>query len=66
MACDGCPPLSRLFEQYADGGGELLVCPICFNARKLDENAMVTNASLVGATPIFDWIGGDNAVIFSY
>ena len=20
VACDGCPPLSRLFEQYADGG----------------------------------------------
>ena len=32
VACDGCPPLSRLVEQF--GGGELLVCPICFNARK--------------------------------
>ncbi len=30
VACDGCPPLSRLFDQYAEGGGELLVCPICF------------------------------------
>src|SRR5207248_5438395 len=37
VACEGCPPLSRLFEQFADGGGELLVCPICFKARKLDE-----------------------------
>src|SRR5205809_7830184 len=43
-ACDGCPPLSRLFEQYADGGGELLVCPICFSARKLDEAGLVSNA----------------------
>src|ERR671934_1142988 len=41
VACDGCPPLSRLFEQFADGGGELLVCPICFNARKLDEESLV-------------------------
>ena len=39
VACDGCPPLARLFEQYADGGGELLVCPICFTARKLEEGA---------------------------
>src|SRR5207247_1489816 len=31
-ACDGCPPLSRLFQQYIDGGGELLVCPICCTA----------------------------------
>src|SRR2546426_11488756 len=34
VACDGCPPLARLFEQFAGGGGELLVCPICFDARK--------------------------------
>jgi predicted peroxiredoxin len=66
VACDGCPPLSRLFAQYADGGGKLLVCPICFNARKLDETAMVVNASLAGATPMFDWIGDDDAVVFSY
>jgi predicted peroxiredoxin len=66
VACDECPPLSRLFEQYADGGGQLLVCPICFNTRKLDDNALVANARLVGATPMFDWIGDDNALIFSY
>ena len=34
VACDGCPPVPRLFEQFADGGGELLVCPICFNGTK--------------------------------
>jgi predicted peroxiredoxin len=66
VACDGCPPLSRLFEQYADGGGELLVCPICFNARKLDESGMVANARLAGATPMFEWIGDDDAAVFSY
>jgi predicted peroxiredoxin len=66
VACDGCPPLSRLFEQYADGGGELLVCPICFNARKLEEGSLVRNAKLAGATPMFEWIGDGDAAIFSY
>jgi predicted peroxiredoxin len=66
VACDGCPPLSRLFEQYAEGGGELLVCPICFTARKLAEAGMVPNAELVGATPMFDWIGENEAAVFSY
>ena len=66
VACDGCPPLPRLFEQYADGGGELLVCPICFNARKLDATGMVANARLAGATPMFEWVGDDNPAIFSY
>lgn len=65
-ACDGCPPLSRLFEQYADGGGQLLVCPICFNARKLDQDAMVANANIAGATAMFDWLGDGDAAVFSY
>ena len=65
-ACDGCPPLDRLFQQYADGGGTLLVCPICWNARKLDDSAMVLNASLAGATPMLDWLGDDDRTIFSY
>jgi len=65
VACDGCPPLSRLFEQFADGGGELLLCPICFTARKLDEGQIVANAKLAGATPLWDWIG-EGATVFSY
>lgn len=65
-ACDGCPPVEKLFGQYADGGGELLVCPICFNARKLDEGSLVANARLAGATPLWEWIGDDDATVFSY
>jgi len=65
VACDGCPPLGRLFEQYADGGGELLVCPICFNTKTLDEASLVQNARLAGATPLWEWIG-DGATVFSY
>ena len=65
VACDGCPPLPKLFGQYAEGGGELLVCPICFSARKLDEGALVANAKLGGATPLWDWID-DGATVFSY
>lgn len=66
VACEGCPPLARLFQQYADGGGELLVCPICFTARKLDGSALVPNARLGGATPLWEWIGEDDATVFSY
>ena len=66
VACDGCPPLSRIFEQYAEGGGELLVCPICFDARKLDQGQLVGNARLAGATPLWEWIGDEPATVFSY
>lgn len=66
VACEGCPPIERLFEQFADGGGELIVCPFCFNARKLDEKDLVANARIGGATPLFEWIGDDAPAIFSY
>ncbi len=65
VACEGCPPLSRLFEQFAQGGGELLACPICVKARKLDESGFVANARLAGATPMLEWLG-DGATVFSY
>jgi hypothetical protein len=66
VACDGCPALALLFEQYSDAGGELLVCPICFNSRKLDDGLLVANARLAGATPLWDWIGDKPATVFCY
>lgn len=66
VACDGCPPLARLAEQYAVGGGRLLVCPVCFTARKLNADELVANAQLGGATPLWEWIGDDDATVFSY
>ena len=65
VACDGCPPLERLFADYASDGGKLLVCPICFDARKLDSQQLVDNAQIGGATPLWEWIG-DGATVFSY
>jgi predicted peroxiredoxin len=65
VACEGCPPLARLFQQYADGGGELLVCPICATARKVEASQLVPNARLAGATPLWEWIG-EGATVFSY
>jgi predicted peroxiredoxin len=65
VACDGCPPLDRMFADYASDGGKLLVCPICFDARKLDSEQLVDNAQIGGATPLWEWIG-DGATVFSY
>jgi predicted peroxiredoxin len=65
-ACDGCPPIERLFQQFQDGGGEFMACPICFNARKLSEDDLIDGARLVGATPLWEWIGVGGATVFSY
>jgi predicted peroxiredoxin len=66
VACDGCPPLARLFEQFSQGGGELMVCPICVKARKIDESGFVENARLAGATPMWEWLGDEGGAVLSY
>ena len=66
IACEGCPPLTDLVERYEKAGGRFLVCPICFDARKLDKSYLVTNAELGGTVPMWDWIGDEAATTFSY
>jgi predicted peroxiredoxin len=61
----GAPPVARLFAQFADAGGELYVCPICFDARKLDKDTLVAHAKIAGATPLWEYVG-DGATVFSY
>ena len=65
VACNGCPPLATLAAQYAEAGGEFMVCPVCFNARKLSEDDLLPSARIGGATPLWEWIG-DGVTVFSY
>src|SRR4051794_988602 len=53
VACEGCPPLPDLLNRYAAAGGRFLVCPICFNARQLDNGPLVGNAELGGTVPMW-------------
>jgi predicted peroxiredoxin len=66
VACDGCPPLPNLIERYVVAGGKFLICPICFNAKRLDETQLIKSAELGGTVVMWDWIGEDNATTFSY
>jgi hypothetical protein len=50
-------PLERLFQQFADGGGELWLCPICVNARGLADEQRAGNVRVAGATPTLEWTG---------
>ena len=66
VACDGCPPLRSLLERYAAAGGRYLVCPICFDAKGLDKGDLIAGAELGGTVPLWQWIGDDAPVTFSY
>src|SRR3954451_11360806 len=63
--CEGCPPLERLFAQFAGGGGELLGCPVWVGSRGPDAEGLVGNARVAGATSMFEWLGDEPGQIFS-
>jgi len=65
VACDGCPPIEELMKRYEAAGGELLVCPVCFNARRLEGAVLTPNARLGGTVQLWEWIG-EGATTFSY
>jgi hypothetical protein len=42
------------------------VCPICFNAKKLSPESLISGAELQGTVPLWAWIGDEAATTFSY
>jgi predicted peroxiredoxin len=65
-ACAGCPDIPGLMARFAAAGGSLLVCPICFTAKGLDEQTLLAHASLGGTVQLWEWIGPEAASCFSY
>jgi len=53
-------------DRYEKAGGRFLVCPICFDARKIDKGNLMSNAEMGGTIPMWDWIGDEAATAFSY
>ena len=45
VACDGCPPLSTLMSRYAAAGGQMIVCGVCVDAKKLAPQTFIPNAT---------------------
>lgn len=64
-ACEPCPSLPELLDRYEKAGGRLLVCPICFKAKQLDETRLVANAELAGTVQLWEWVGS-GATTFSF
>ncbi|MDP9219689.1 MAG: DsrE family protein [Actinomycetota bacterium] len=66
VACEGCPPLPDLLKRYEAAGGGYYVCPICFDAKQLDKEALIAGAELQGTVALWQWIGDEPATTFSY
>jgi predicted peroxiredoxin len=66
IACAGCPPLPELLDRYERAGGRYMVCPICFEAKQLPKDDLVSNAEIAGTVAMWEWIGDSGATTFSY
>jgi predicted peroxiredoxin len=58
VACEGCPPIEELMKRYEAAGGELLACPLCFNARqlcRLHHAELLAAAHIVAGTQPLGW-----------
>lgn len=66
IPCEGCPSLDKLFRQLVRAGIEIYVCPMCLRARHLDPAELVEPAIPAGTAQMMEWIGDQDASVFSY
>jgi uncharacterized protein len=62
---EGFAPLRELMANFASAGGKLYVCSPCFKRRKLDENALVAGAVIVGGAKLVEFLA-DGAPCITY
>jgi predicted peroxiredoxin len=65
IRADQEPPVKRVHDQFIEKGGRFYVCPICFNDRELNEDDLVENAELKGASPLMEF-AAEGAMTFTY
>ncbi|MBJ7458525.1 MAG: DsrE family protein [Thermoleophilaceae bacterium] len=66
IPCEGCPSLDKLFRQLVRAGIEIYVCPMCLRARHLDPAELVEPAVAAGTAQMMEWIGENDASVFSF
>ena len=61
----GFPPLTELQEAFFEGGGKLMVCSPCIQARRIDENDLIPQAKIIaGATLVNEILSANNVVTY--
>ena len=53
---EGFLALKELMDNFAEVGGEIMVCAPCFRKRGLDENNLVSGARLVGGAVLVEFL----------
>lgn len=62
---EGFAALKDLMTNFVNAGGKIFVCSPCFKKRKLDENALIPGAAIVGGAKLVEFMG-DGCASLSY
>ena len=60
---EGLAPLKELMENFAKAGGMIYVCSPCLKKRKLDENSLVSGATVVGGAKLVEFLAGGSPCV---
>jgi predicted peroxiredoxin len=61
----GFKPLKELLADFTNNGGNIWVCPPCFNARELDKDNLILGASFAGGAAVVELLA-QGAASLSY
>lgn len=53
---EGFAPLAELMTNFVAAGGKIYVCSPCFKKRGLDENNLLTGATIVGGAKLVEFL----------
>ncbi len=62
---EGFAPLAELMANFVKAGGKIWVCSPCFKKRKLDDQALVAGATIVGGAKLVEFVS-DGTPCLSY
>ncbi len=65
ISAPGFKPLKELLTDYINNGGKIWVCPPCFNARELDKENLIANATFAGGAAVVELLA-QGAASLSY
>lgn len=66
VACEGCPPLPDLAERFRRRGRSAAGVPRLLQRPQARRHGTGRAREVAGNVPLFDWIGGEAATVFSY
>ena len=60
---EGFAPLKDLMENFVKAGGKIFVCSPCFKKRGLDENKLVSGATIVGGAKLVEFLASGSPCV---